>query len=231
MSFSNIPLFLLHQVDIDKYKIEIPKHLNEYNLCITGNIGVGKSTTLEFIKLILKLNKININLFPEYIQTETGKLMFELFNGQKITPIVFQNYILDNWIELYDRYSKLIYTSFKINLYERFVEDSVKCFGKNSLNKSDYEYLLSRYNTENKNYHFLEYKECEIVGVENDDIQKTIEDVINIINSDLKNNVKNRVVKLYTTVEKNEERIQQRNRHLENTCVDYNILNYYDELI
>jgi broad-specificity NMP kinase len=229
MSFSTIPSFLYNQIELEKYKIDSITKLKEYNLCITGNIGVGKSTTLEFIKLILQLNKVQFNLFPEYIQTETGKLMFELVNTNRISKRVFQNYILDNWIELYKN-NMVKHHIFKINLYERLVEDCVKCFGKISLDQFDYEYLLKRYYMSKKEFNFIEYNDCEIVEIENINISQTIEQVVNVINDDLRNETKYRVVKLKLNDDLNKERIQKRARIEENNNLNYDIINYYNEL-
>ena len=231
MSFGNIPLFLQKQIKFEDYKIDTLKtKLKEYNLCITGNVGVGKSTTLEFIKIILNLNNINTKLFPEYLQNETGKIMFEFVNTGRISKIVFQNYILDNWVQLYQDNKHTSSNYLRINLYERYPEDCVKCFGKISLDQTDYDYLLKRYNKFKKEYDFIEYSSSEIEDIENDKLDETLHKIIDIINEDLKNNIKNRVIKLTLEDSLNEERIKQRGRDNETKELNYDIIKYYDDL-
>jgi hypothetical protein len=153
--------------------------------------------------------------------------MFELVNKGEISRIVFQNYILDDRIKLLQSFDN---NGFHINLYERLVEDCVKCFSKISLDQEDYEYLLKRYNKAREQYHFIEYLDCDIISIENHQIKDTIQKIVDIINTDLKLGVQNRVIKIKLDDKLNVDRIKLRNRNYEKSDVNYEILDYYDHI-
>jgi 2-phosphoglycerate kinase len=153
--------------------------------------------------------------------------MFELVNKGEISRIVFQNYILDDRIKLLQSFEN---KGFHITLYERLVEDCVKCFSKISLDREDYEYLLKRYNKFKKQYNFIEYSECDIKTIENKDITDTVRKIIDIINDDLVNGIQNRVIKIRLDEKLNVDRIKLRNRNYETSDVNYEIIDYYDKI-
>lgn len=94
-----------------------------FNLILSGNIGVGKTTILNKLKQLF-INNDNTKFFNEFIHNDelALKLLKKRLNGE-ISAFTLQNYIYDKW--LYNTADK----PFKIlNIYERFLSESSFCF-------------------------------------------------------------------------------------------------------
>ena len=64
-----------------------------YSLCITGAIGVGKSTVIDIVKELFK--DYTIQELPEYlgIDIKHGQTMLERKIDGELSNLTFQNYI------------------------------------------------------------------------------------------------------------------------------------------
>ena len=91
------------RVDIELFKPFVGQN---YNLIITGSVGVGKSTISELIHKILN-DTLNIKTYPEYINYKFGNLLpgltlFDMMMMNKITPFTFQSFVFDIWNTLFE---------------------------------------------------------------------------------------------------------------------------------
>lgn len=236
--FSDINNLLIYEI-IKEINIDINElsELKNYNLIITGSVGAGKSTISEILSNILELKcGINVKKYTEYLNSEKiSKKLFELRMNNVISALTFQNFILDIWEK------NLIKNEFgntNINIFERLPYDSVKCFALENLNNGlltddEYKILEKHYQHIIEKYNVPEYKNCECCVVYNDILSKTINDIIKIIISDLKNGIKNRSICLKINNDEYIKRIGIRNRKGEDkfelkTLNNFN--NFYNEL-
>ena len=69
---------------------------------ITGGVGVGKTTTIDYIKQIFNKENTKYVNIPEYIDGDgaNGKHMLEEYLNKHLSAFDFQYYILN----YYDRY-------------------------------------------------------------------------------------------------------------------------------
>ena len=196
-----------------------------YQLDITGPIGVGKSTIIESIKSHFE----NVIHIPEYINgDDNGVVMLNKFINKEITIFEFQKYILD------------YYKNFQINLknnsicvYERVPDDSIFIFSNyqyqiGTLDKINMYDLYSYAQYINNIKHIINYRTTNInySVVKNDDYNRCIKEINNIITNDIKNNIHNRVIILDIDFNTTLERINKRSREGEN---NYNI-NYLRDI-
>lgn len=94
-----------------------------YNIAITGGIGVGKSLRCEAIYNILKLAELEVYNQPEYIDTsEIGREMLENMIKGRISPLTFQNYVMDEWAR-----RDMIHTS-GVQIFERTPDECTMVF-------------------------------------------------------------------------------------------------------
>ena len=164
-----------------------------YQLDITGPIGVGKSTIIESIKSHFE----NVIHIPEYINgDDNGVVMLNKFINKEITIFEFQKYILD------------YYKNFQINLknnsicvYERVPDDSIFIFSNyqyqnGTLDKINMYNLYSYAQYINNIKHIINYRTTNInySVVKNDDYNRCIKEINNIITNDIKNNIYKRVI-------------------------------------
>ena len=197
-----------------------------YNLVITGNIGVGKSTICELIKFMLKNESIKFNVYPEYITfNETGKMLLEMKMKNQISTFTFQNYILDIWKTIIKQNSTNQHNV--VNIFERLPYDAMYCFAteeykRNNISSDEYALLIKNYNSLN----CFNYDNCAKIIIENNDIIKTVNDVIETINSDQKNKITHRAITL--TADNIAERIKIRGRECEQEYTN-EILNKYSK--
>lgn len=186
-----------------------------YQLDITGPIGVGKSTIIESIKSHFE----NVIHIPEYINgDDNGVVMLNKFINKEITIFEFQKYILD------------YYKNFQINLknnsicvYERVPDDSIFIFSNyqyqnGTLDKINMYNLYSYAQYINNIKHIINYRTTNInySVVKNDDYNRCIKEINNIITNDIKNNIHNRVIILDIDFNTTLKRINKRSREGEN---------------
>lgn len=174
----------------------------KYDLIITGTIGVGKSTLLQFLSEIFKYNNINFCSYPEFITYEyrnknIGQDLFEMKMKNIISTFTFQNYILDIWDKLLseNKFSE----SNSINLFERIPYDAVYCFSKKefengNLNKDEYEIIIKRYEKLCEKYNLYDYDKVLISNLENNNVIKTACEIIKIVVDDISKGVQSRCI-------------------------------------
>lgn len=174
----------------------------KYDLIITGTIGVGKSTLLQFLSEVLKYNNINFCSYPEFITYEyknknIGQDMFEMKMNNIISTFTFQNYILDIWDRLLSE--NKFNESNTVNLFERIPYDAVYCFSKKefengNLSKSEYNLIIERYNEMCKKYNLYDYTNVISCNLENNNIIKTVCEIIKIMLDDISKGVMSRCI-------------------------------------
>lgn len=200
-----------------------------YTLAITGPIGAGKSSLIKNLK-----KKLNCSIIPEYIDGDPifGLEMLKRFIDGKISSLTFQSYILDYYANIIcneNNYENIV-------LLEKLPYDSVYCFGyvafKNgNLTKQEFDVLVEKLQKINAN--FPNYKESLIV-IESDTSENVLNKTLKIINEDIKNNIKHRVIYLRCNLETCKERIAIRNRSGEDNYPDnylQQIIDFYEQFV
>lgn len=242
-NFADLNQFIFDEI---KEKITKNKDYNEilskktfknYNLVITGSVGVGKSTVAEIISQLLNEKVVK---FPEYINLKInneniGLKMLKYKSEHLIGVDTFQHFILDSWnYILQTRYDK---KNDKIYLFERLPEDAFRCFSVESYHNGEISYeslkcLEEKYTMLIDKYNFFEMKDCKFIQIYNDKLCKTVEEILKIINNDIDNKVTHRLIGLNVDEEKFSERIKQRGRESEIKCIDIfkRYQNFYNKL-
>jgi len=170
----------------------------KYNLIITGRPCVGKSTILQLISDIFEYYDIKINKYPEYITyNKTGQKIFEMKMNNEVSAFTFQNYILDIWETLLNKNDFKNNTG--INIFERLPYDAVMCFSKkelenNKMTEEEFDMIYKRYLKIIDKFEMFDYSKTEKIKIINDDINKTISNILNIIINDIKKGIKYRCI-------------------------------------
>jgi len=186
-----------------------------YNLVITGPVAVGKSTMCEIVKAELetKYNK-KVIYIPEYLVKKEGPNMLKQYLNKCISNVTFQNYILDYYEETFSKG----FSEYDIVLFERLPDDNLLCFANMSNKNNEFSDLdlLNYYNRVrlvNHKYQLPSYIEGNIslTSMLNEkDIDLSY--IINIIMTDMKNNINNRVVLLSASLDTLMARVIHRGR-------------------
>lgn len=196
-SFSQINYDLLFSVyeEVDSMLLNqllsliTKSNIKDFNVVITGNIGVGKSTAAEIFRQLLDQNlnnQVKVVSYPEYIRIpDVGENMLKLRNSNRITVETFQHFILDCWDRLLTakEFNNENQTTKRINIFERLPEDSINCFARqsfmnNEISEEGFTRLNNRYNELIKQQNMFEAKDCIIIKTHN---EKTIGNLINRI--------------------------------------------------
>ena len=219
-----------------------------YTCCITGPIGVGKTTTVnEIIKFINEKYPDQLHIIREYIdgrmKRTSGELLTEYLQG-KLTDPSFQNYIQSYYL---DELKNPILAN-KIVIMERCMSDSVAIFCNNA-NRKYGTWLPGKKNFEDIDFTIM-YNVCiqadEIAGVPNyfkknfqfsrivtENIMGTVDKIKEIITNDIATGVTNRVIGLCNTPEICFDRIKIRSRDGETSYTQEDIdvnTNAYEKL-
>lgn len=188
-----------------------------YSLCITGAIGVGKSTVIDIVKELFK--DYTIQELPEYlgIDVKHGQTMLERKIDGELSNLTFQNYVID----MYKLKLKQLEAEgpFDIRICERIPEDSVYCFSNLSNidgELSDFElYVLkNRFDRLKDEFNLPSYgdKTTEFIRVDATGLNDVVSQVSAIIKHDLEYGVKKRIIGLGAPIDVIMERIKKRNR-------------------
>lgn len=197
----------------------------QYCACISGAIGVGKSTVYRALcQALTELYGDSFMPIREYIDAEGIKetsnfLLREYLNG-KISDACFQNYIQSYYInELTDKK-----VEGKIIIMERSMSDSVAIFC-NAANRrnvfSDIDLAIMYQNCIKSDmvYGFPNYfeKNFEFTYITTKEEKQTFEAIKAIIEDDIRRGIKNRVFGLINAPEVCFERVCKRNRNSESS--------------
>jgi thymidylate kinase len=225
MSFTDIPnniiVDIINQINYDK----LPNtKITNYNLIITGSVGVGKSTISQLIYEIMRKKYDNVKIYPEYIKQRydginIGETILNIKCNNIISVETFQHYILDDW-----NY-KLKINEFNknnsINIMERLPEDAINCFTKEAYDNKDLTTLA--WNNINHKYNMMKYyhkfpssEQCEFALITNNSsLVNTTQKIIDIISEDLNKNITNRLFGLVIDNDEYINRIYKRGRQSE----------------
>lgn len=220
-----------------------------YSICITGPIGVGKSTLIESLEKACNngelefLKKDNgqpliLQQLPEYlgIDLKHGQTMLERKINGELSNLTFQNYVID----MYKLKLSSLSTNYDIRICERIPEDSVYCFSNLSnadgeLSDFDLYVLKQRFDKLKNTFDLPSYgdNETKFSIIQAIDFKSTYEQAIELMKDDLANGVHKRVIGLTAPFEIVYERIVKRARNGEEKYDQgwlRTITNFYDKL-
>jgi hypothetical protein len=142
--------------------------------------------------------------------------MLKLRSKNLISPLTFQNYILDEWENALRNQE---YKS--INIFERCPDDSVYCFSSN-LPKIEFEYLTNRVKQLNIKYNCPTYdSKNSFIKIVSDDVINNLNIMSDLIMNDIENNIDTRIIGLEISTKISYDRIIKRNRNSEkNIAID-----------
>lgn len=238
MSFVEIPQQIIDNIiknsEYQKIKNIVPKN---YNLILTGSVGVGKSTLSQLIyECFQQLEIENIQIYPEYIQYKydndnIGNTILDLRKQGVIDTETLQHFVLDIWNYQLEKNNFIQNNS--INILERLPDDAIYCFSKEAyeqgiISQESYFNLCIKYQNIIKKYHVPTFKDCKLIVVENDNLIVTLNKILSIIEDDFKNGIKNRIIGLKTEEKKYIQRIKQRGR-ISEIETDINIFKRYNK--
>ena len=240
MSFTDIPnniiADIINQINYDK----LPNtKITNYNLIITGSVGVGKSTISQLIYEIMQKKYDNVKIYPEYIKQQynginIGELMLNTKCDDIISVETFQHYVLDDWN--YKLKTNEFNKKDSINIMERLPEDAINCFTKEAYNNKELTTLAwnninHKYNVMKDLYNFPSSKQCEFMLITNNgSLVNTTQKIIDVISDDLTKKVTNRLFGLIIDNDSYIKRIYKRGRQSEiksNLKIFEHYNNYY----
>lgn len=209
-------------------------NISNYNLCISGTIGAGKSTIIK----ILKDNITNVKPFPEFIEFHkaTSLDLLEMKLNGDIDPLTHQSYILDVW----KYYIKNHYDPSNFNLFERCVDDSVDIFCKldkdlrKIMSDKEFELLSDKRDNINEEFQFVSIKNTplKIINNNNKSVDDIMVEILDTIIDDHKNNVRSRIIYIQITGDESYERLQRRyvvdKKYSKEELNEY--VKYYDDM-
>ncbi len=206
--------------------------VSNYSLIITGTIGSGKTTIVEFIKRYTK----NITMVSEFLAFDntTGNQLLEYKINHTISANCFQHYILDILDKTYEQQ----YDRSKFVILERIVDDSVDVFcdidyRQGLLTTKEYETLKEKRDNINNKYSIPSYSTCDKIIIDTTDLLQNLERIYDIIMDDIEHGITTRVIGLKISKDLSKQRITQRNRSGENNYSDDFIrmyTEYYDKI-
>lgn len=242
-SFVEIPNYIVENIikhnDCINLNHNIPKN---YNLILTGSVGVGKSTLSQLVYEYFKINNItNIQIYPEYIQykynnNNIGDDILNLRKNGVIDTETFQHFILDIWE--FQLRTKEFNKKNSINILERLPDDAIFCFSKEAfqqgiISTESYFNLCVKYKKIIEKYDVPTFSDCQIKVINNDNLNNTLTEILNVIKNDFENGIINRIIGLKTEEKKYIQRIKQRGRisELETDIEIFKRYNkFYDEI-
>lgn len=216
---------------LEQYKTQtssINTQLTNYNLVITGTIGSGKSTICESLTYLFETSNIKVNKYPEFLYVDEisnapssnfSSIVLKKKIDKTISALTFQSYVLDSWETILN----ININETGLRLYERCIDDSVICFCNvankdGSLTDIQLLSLYERLNNINKAFHVPSYFDPDIHFTEilSSDLNFNLLQILDIIVSDIKNNINKRIIGLSVSGFDSNARIKSRSRDGEN---------------
>lgn len=198
-----------------------------YFICITGAIGVGKTTTYKFVVQKLKTLYPNHNIItiPEYIDgiySRTAGELLRLYLAGTLSDACFQNYIQSYYINTLTDVAKISSSSSStptIVLLERCMSDSVAIFCnkanlRGKLTDLDFTIMYNNCCKVDESAGAPNYfnKKSLFSKIVTKTILETVDSVLEIIKSDLADKVGSRVIGLTNNYKVCYDRILERAR-------------------
>lgn len=200
---------------------------NQYSIALTGQIGVGKSTLCQALKILFDEAQFKLNPIREYINYDAdGPAMLRKFLNGTMTNPTFQNYIMD----VYQIQCKQM-SDWNVRVIERPVVDSVACFGVLShVQQKDFttlqlNALFDRCLICCESFDLPEYdgnRETKFKKVLSIDFEKALMEILEIVYNDLTLEISKRMIGLDITSEGIDE--------FYDYDVPQEIMFYYEEL-
>ena len=197
--------------------------MSSYKLVITGPIASGKSSLIKYI----------ISKFPQFKpqyefldnDPEYGALLLNRFINHQISPFNMQSSILD----ITARHTK----NHPFMIFERSPDDNLQIFTiPMNLKEYELEYLVTKTNEINTTFDIPSFLNGDSITIFNSD-ESTFNKVEQLINDDLKNGVKHRIIGLCIDIDTCIKRIKNRGRADEDKYdVEYlqSIINEYNNV-
>lgn len=190
--------------------------LENYSLVITGTVGSGKSTVCESLMYIFEQCELKVNPYPEFlfINQDLSESILKRKSNNDISTFTFQSYILDAWCKILDDNIKKP----GMKLFERCVDDSVLCFcniaNKNKdISEIQLLSLYERLKNINDKYDVPTYFDSlHFTEIQSSKLNFNLNQIVDIIISDIRNNVNKRIIGLSVSDYDSHIRIQKRSR-------------------
>lgn len=179
-----------------KFQLLSQSKLPILNIVVTGAIGVGKSTVINYLKQELdKTRNINCSIVNEYIVEKynsipVGETMLNMFMQNKLSSFTFQNYIIDWWDKQYkwldSQYNTVLVNQpeydLSVRIFERLPCDNINCFAKyalltNNLTQQEFDSLVNRCQNVLGQYQPINYSNSSNVVLVNNDSKSTAETI------------------------------------------------------
>lgn len=215
----------------------------EYNLVFVGSVGCGKSTLCTLLHMLLTSSDVNdVLCYPEFLQIESERshAMLQKYLHKEISAYKFQRYILHCWKVLMKSQPLHIINAKRnrYNIYERCCDDSVICFANimnsrtpQEMSDIELEHLFHVARSIDDRYNLPTYfcnKGVELYTIQSHDIYHMIFDIINVINSDLREGIHTRFVGIKCDLLELVHRIESRARPGESSYSFTNIRDFYN---
>ena len=220
--------------------LPLKDQFNNYQFVVTGAIGSGKSTILEILNQLFLKYDFKVHTVPEYlgIDSELGHKLLERKIQNNISNTTFQNYIMDQYKNRLESNSKY---HCDVCLYERLPDDSILCFSnisnydKIDLTNFDLFVLDKRMKALNEKFNIPTYRnnKSKFEEFTLTELVPLIETILELIKSDIENNITHRIIGLNVSTNITINRIKKRNRKGEDGySYEYldRIVNYYKRL-
>ena len=166
------------------------------NIVVTGPIGVGKSTVINYLKQSLDITpNVHYSIVNEYIVEKynnipVGETMLNMFMQNKLSSFTFQNYIIDWWDKQYkwldSNYNNILVSqlnyTLSVRIFERLPCDNIDCFAKyalltNNMSQLEFDSLTNRCQSVLGKYQPIDYSNSSNVVLVNRNSKNVAENI------------------------------------------------------